>query len=45
MIENWKLNQNLLIKIYKTLIRSVLDYACVSLGRAYSRLKKEFRDN
>jgi hypothetical protein len=40
--KNWKLNRDLLIKIYKTLIRSVLDYACVSLAALTVDLRKSF---
>jgi hypothetical protein len=40
--KNWRLNRHLLVKIYKVLIRSVLDYACVSLAGLTSDLRKSF---
>jgi hypothetical protein len=40
--KNWCLNRHLLIKIYKTLIRSVLDYACVTLAGVTVDLRKSF---
>jgi hypothetical protein len=40
--KNWRLNTQLLIKMYKILIRSVLDYACVSLAGLTSDLRRSF---
>ena len=40
--KNWRLNQHLLLKIYKVLIRSILDYACVSLAALTIDLRKKF---
>lgn len=40
--KNWRLNQHLLLKIYKVLIRSILDYSCVSLAALTIDLRKKF---
>lgn len=40
--KNWRLNEDILIKMYKTLVRSVLDYACVTSVAASNVVLKDF---
>ena len=40
--KNWQLNQGMLIKMYKVLIRSVLDYASVISSEFQVDIKKSF---
>ena len=40
--KNCRLNHHLLVKIYKILIRSVLDFACISLAALTVDIRKSF---
>ena len=40
--KNWRLSEEILIKMYKTLVRSVLDYACVTSVAASNVVLKDF---
>ena len=41
--KNWRLDTTTLIRIYKSLVRSVLDYACVTSVACNTNIVRNFR--